>query len=227
MIKTIEFTTFVDAYWKYYITLEKRLIRTEEYVAFDEFNNNAYSIEFLSLLQIICSEIDVLAKAIVTFYDSEFKAKNAGIHKWGFELQQHFPELTDQNIIFRESRTFVPWAGWKIEKVADKNGRLYYKYAEGQKSPAWWNAYNKVKHARTTIEKENINYRNANQKNVLLALSALFLLNRFMMKELNPKGYPTIEKSSIFAVYGWNDEMTESLLVNDNGSVTMIVKSPW
>ena len=36
---------YIKTYWKYFRSLEKRLARTEDYVAFDSVNAKAYSIE--------------------------------------------------------------------------------------------------------------------------------------------------------------------------------------
>lgn len=217
----LDFKTFVEAYWKYYLTLERRLLRTEEYVAFDEFNNRTYSVEYLSLLQIICSEIDVVAKAIAMFHNPVFKNNNARIKNWGFEVQQAFDDIDSQIVIFRGSREFRPWGNWKITTAINKRGQKYYKYTDGSASPAWWNAYNKVKHARTSVEDEHINYYRANQLNVLTSLAALFSLNRFMMRKLDAEGYVDVEKSAIFAMHEWNDEIRESMYVAEDGSVSL------
>lgn len=222
-----DFSTFVEAYWKYYITIEHRFLRTEEYLAFDEANSKAFSIEYLSLLQIICSEIDVLAKAICTYYDTSFKSKDASILKWGFELQQHFPDLMTQEIVFRESKRIKPWDKCELTKKNNKNGNAYYKYKEGCGSPSWWTAYNKVKHSRTTLDGDAINFQKANQKNVLTSLAALYSLNRFIMVKLDNNGYVSIEKSSIFAMYKWSDELVEHNRINPDGTVTMVVRAPW
>ena len=224
-IMKMDFQTFIEAYWKYYLTLEHRLLKTEEYVAFDEFNNKTYSIEYLSLLQIICSEIDVVAKAIALFHNPDFKADNSSIKKWGFEVQQAFNDIDSQIVIFRDLREFSPWGKWKIVTAINKNGQKYYKYTNESASPGWWNAYTKVKHARTSIENEQINYYKANQINVLTSLAALFSLNRLMMRELDAAGYVDIERSTLFAMHGWNDEIRESMYFAEDGHVSLRYKT--
>lgn len=223
----MDFNTYIEAYWKYYLTLERRFLRTEEYVAFDEVNDRTYSVEYLSLLQIICSEIDVVAKAIALFYNSSFKANEASIKKWGYEIQKVFTDIKTQTVVFRESRHIRPWRNWDIVTEINKRGQRYYKYAEGCGSPTWWTAYNKVKHARTSIENDTINYHKANQINVLMSLAALFELNRLMMQKLQSDGYSDVEKSRLFAMKGWNDEIEESLFFDKDGHAFMHIKQPW
>lgn len=60
---TIE--SFTKRYWTYYLDLEKSVISTERYVEHDKGNQSTFSIEYLKLIQVICSEIDVIAKTIV------------------------------------------------------------------------------------------------------------------------------------------------------------------
>ena len=223
----LDFETFVEAYWKYYLTMEHRFLRTEEYVAFDEYNDKTYSIEYLSLLQIVCSEIDVAAKAIARHSNPVFSDNNAGIKKWGYEIQQKFPVLLTQKVLFRGSRILIPWGNWEITSAVNKNGQVYYKYAEGSESPIWWNAYNKVKHARTSKDDNLINFHKANQVNVMTSLAALFSLNRLTMRDLNESGYTDVEKSSIFVMHGWNDEIEENLYFDAEGRAFMHIKQPW
>ena len=77
-VKSVK-ANYVKIYWQYYRSLEKRFLKTEEFVAFDKVNGKAYSFEFLTLLQTICSEIDVVAKAICCFFDKSFPVKEDGV----------------------------------------------------------------------------------------------------------------------------------------------------
>lgn len=53
---------FIKKYWHYYKHLEERFMDISTFVYFDTANFNVYSYEFVSLLQIIGAEIDVLFK---------------------------------------------------------------------------------------------------------------------------------------------------------------------
>ena len=95
-------SVYVKSYWQYYRSLEKRFLKTEEFVAFDKVNSKSYSFEYLTLLQTICSEIDVVAKAVCFHFDNTFPTKDAKIQRWGFRLQKEFPDITNQTIYFRQ-----------------------------------------------------------------------------------------------------------------------------
>ena len=57
-------SVFVRSYWDYYLELEEEFINTKKYVAFEKANGKTYSLEYLKLMQAVCSEIDNVAKYI-------------------------------------------------------------------------------------------------------------------------------------------------------------------
>ena len=63
---------FIKNYWQYYIELEKQFIETQRFFAFDSQNNATFSMEYIKLLQVICSEIDVVGKVIAKHANPEF-----------------------------------------------------------------------------------------------------------------------------------------------------------
>ena len=65
------FESFIKHYWQYYKELEDEIIATRRYVDFDQGNFSTFSVEYLKLYQTICSEIDVLGKAIAHEIDPE------------------------------------------------------------------------------------------------------------------------------------------------------------
>lgn len=212
---------YVKSYWNYYLSLEKRLIRTEEYVAFDEVNSGTYSIEYLALLQATCSEVDVTAKAIDMHHNPSFAANGAGIKKWGYELQRHLPGITEQKVMFLKERELTPWANWTIEQRTNRRSQLFYTYAEHCGSPTWWNAYNRVKHARTTVCESGVNYHLANQENVINALAALYVLHRLMLISLDEDAYALIDRSKLFSISGRNDEIRVTTFFDSTGRMAL------
>ena len=210
-------SVYVKSYWQYYRSLEKRFLKTEEFVAFDKVNSKSYSFEYLTLLQTICSEIDVVAKAVCFHFDNTFPTKDAKIQRWGFRLQKEFPDITNQTIYFRQQKKFTPWAKWTIEQKLNKQGKTYLAYAENCGSPFWWNAYNAVKHARTTIDDGRVNYEKANLKNVLYALGALYILHRLMMRRIDDDMYNYIDKSELFKVPDSYDELNARMFYDNQG----------
>ena len=213
---------YVKTYWKYYKSLEQRLIRTEEFVAFDDVNNKAYSIEYLTLLQTICSEIDVVGKAIASHFNPEFDTENCSIKKWGFEVQKHLTTITTQTVSFKKEKSLIPWTDFAIEERLNKNGKPYIAYADGCSSPEFWKAYTAVKHARTSIDDGRFNYHRANQRNVIDALAALYVMHRLMMKELDGQEYVLLDKSELFRMPDWVDEYHFQLSVNSKGEPCLV-----
>ena len=208
---------YVKSYWKYYLSLEKRFARTEEYLSFDTGNDKAFSIEYLALLQSICSEVDVAGKAIVSHFEPELRVGKADIRKWGYFLQRHIPKVVDVQISFLRERDIAPWKDWRLEQRTNKKGNLYYAYADGSSSPEWWRAYNKVKHARTSVDGGTINYKLANQRNVIAALAALYALHRLMLIQLDADAYATMERSRLFSMPGRKDELRTGTFVDSAG----------
>lgn len=179
----MNFETFYKSYWKYYLELEQSFLETERYVSFDKRNYKAFSVEYVKLLQVICSEIDVVAKEIAKYNDSNFNVRKSNISKWCYELMILFPNVSNQIVMFNDNK-LQPWKSIKYVKYKDAKGNTRFKLDDKHKSPEWWKAYNKVKHQRTTIVKNEPNYVNANLKNVTDALAALYIIEVMMLNEL-------------------------------------------
>ena len=211
---------YIKTYWDYYLLLEERLIKTVNFVAFDEVNNKTYSIEYLALLQTICSEIDVVGKEISYYFNPTFDGDN--IKKWGYYVQRSLSGIESQRVIFNHERTIIPWSKWTIEERTNKKNQKYLSYADGCGSPNWWKAYTDVKHARTSLDDGRVNYHKANQKNVIDALAALFLINRLMMIHLDEECYALVKRSELFVIPERNDEMRTSFVVNADGKPCLV-----
>lgn len=191
---------FIKSYWNYYLELEEQFITTKKFAEFDISNYSTYSIEYLKLFQAVCSEIDVVAKVLSEENYPDFRnIKKKNIQKWGYYLQLSYPNLENSSIIFNGDYKIQPWSNWKYEKYINKQGHLSYKLSSGKKTPFWWIAYNKVKHERTTYSKNNkINYSQANQKNLIYSLSALFILETFYLDSVENTINCPYMKSKLF-----------------------------
>lgn len=182
-------------YWDYYLELESEFYQIKKYVQFDKDNYKTFSIEFLKLLQAICSEIDVLGKYIAVLLNPGFKKKNKPtIRDWWFEIQdnlQVYESVSDcvdpskkptnvcdvslKNYVIDED--FSPWSNYKLEKSNDKMGRTRIKLQADCKAPSWWTAYTDVKHLRTQKDDSGeLNFAKANLENVSNAICALYIL---------------------------------------------------
>jgi len=195
----------ITEYWNYYLSLESQFENSRRYVSFDNANYSTYSIEYVQLLQAICSEIDVVGKVIAQYSNKDFIVDNStNITKWGFEVQKCFKGIDLKTIYFDNSKEIVPFKKWKYKNGTTKQKPIVY-FDDTYKTPQWWLAYNDVKHARTTVdEKEQIqNYKKANLKNVIYALGALYILNMILLQKfaglnLDSQKTYSVKESSLF-----------------------------
>ena len=168
--------------WSFYLRLEKDFIESLNYVEFSEDNYPTYSVEFERLLLSICSEIDVLCKLLCREIDVT-QTPNKFFEYAGILCS--FEDFVSAKVRFENSgQEFAPFSEMTLTE-----------------SPSWWKAYNKVKHERT----DNNNYKKGNLENVFLALSALYMTNRYYCKKistsrLNNEPNP---RSQLFNMVGW------------------------
>lgn len=199
---------FLKSYWSYFLELESQLIETKRYVEFSESNNKTYSIEYLKLYQAVCSEIDVVGKEIAINVNPDFLIKdNCSIKKWGFEMQQKFGSIKDALVLFNRETELQPFKKWQYEKTFSKKNTPYLRIVGGDDGVIkWWKDYNAVKHQRIGLVADNGNFCLANQRNLVLAFSALFLMESMFIESLkveenynlhieNSKLFETVSKS--------------------------------
>ena len=196
---------FIKSYWDYFLELEEQFIETKRFVAFDKANSKSYSIEYLKLYQAVCSEIDVVGKEIAVAVNPTFKIDNyTNIKKWGYEIQQRFPNIKNVEIIFNGEDILQPYKDWEYEKctTVDKNGKVRngLKIKDDKKTILWWQNYNAIKHRRIGLVEGTKNFQLANQSNLILAFSALFTLEMLYITSSLEDKCAEINKSKLFAV---------------------------
>ena len=190
---------FIKSYWEYFLELEEQFLETKRYVDFDKANEKTYSVEYLKLYQAVCSEIDVVAKEIVCVMNPHFKVDNStNIQKWGYEIQQQFPNVKLEKVIFNESMKLTPFDNWEYEWTITKDEKRRLKLVDGSQTPIWWKNYNDVKHQRIGLVAGTKNFQLANQKNLISAFSALFLLESLYMSRITGNETIEFEKSKLF-----------------------------
>lgn len=142
-----------------------------------------YSIEYEKQLLSICSEVDILCKALCKEIASDKTVEK--INQYA-EVLCKYQNMSETKILFENAqKTYIPFEGWTPSE-----------------SPSWWKAYNKVKHNRLN----NDNFKEGNLKNVFNALCGLYLLNRLYFRQIKDS---TLEicpnpQSQIFSVDGWD-----------------------
>lgn len=195
---------FVKNFWSYYLELERQFLETKRYVEFSENNSKAYSVEYLKLYQAICSEIDTVGKEIAADVVSDFVVDtNTNIKRWGYNLQKVFGNIKDDAVIFYDTYTVKPFENWVYEEYDKKlpNGKMGkdLRIVGQKKTIIWWRNYNDIKHQRIGLVSGKKNFQLANQKNVVLSLAALFLLEWRYLNYINTGG-DSIEPSQLFSV---------------------------
>lgn len=168
---------FCKYHWEYYLMLEKDFLQTERFISFDLGKNYLYdkkgctnygnsmcfSNEFIKQYQSICSEIDVILKTICKEINNKSKAKE--IKGYTNEVLKKWPGITNQKVAMKDIE-LIPFMNWSL---------LPYN------SPDWWTPYNNVKHKRIK------NYKEANLKNVLNSLAALYILEHYLVKYIGDR----------------------------------------
>ena len=195
-----ELSNFISSYWNYYLELEEAFKQTQKYVAFDKHNDKTYSVEYLKLIQAVCSEIDVVAKEIARHFDQSFdEIKKPTIIHWGYFIANNIPQITEVQVYLDRNYVVRPWEKFGYKQYSDKNGNIRYRLRSDCKSPSWWSDYNKLKHERTSRNSDGqINFEKANLKNMVLSLAALFSLESIYIGMIHTDFGPRIEESSVF-----------------------------
>lgn len=152
---------FKNTYWNYYLQLENDFFDTVPYCNIDESNNNSFSVKYLQLHIAICSEIDTICKSLCKEFDCDLDESKCGISDYIKILSTKYPTFSHEVValVGYKYRNIQPWKG------IDKNH-----------IPNWWNIYNDVKHHRDQLKNNKENYKYANQKNIIEALCALYVL---------------------------------------------------
>jgi len=147
----------VNNFWNYFVVLEDDLVICSKFIEFSKKNYSTYSMELAHLLLASASECDVLLKEVCRLY-SDTKSKS--INEYFTTLSNNLPSIFHEKIVLRRYKLeFTPYEKWKVND-----------------SPSWWNAYNKVKHNRSS------DFEKANLENTLNSMAALLILNYFWAK---------------------------------------------
>lgn len=152
----------IDLFWKRYLELEKEFLDTEYYVSIDKINGCTFSSKYMSLLEVICIEIECVSKYLLYVYNLIEEIENIDQIKTEFLNKGYLNVLNT--------------------KININNYYLNNVWGENEKIPKWWTIHNKIKHCRY-LKTDNIeNYKLANQFNVLSALAALYNLEILLYK---------------------------------------------
>lgn len=148
-------------HWNYFLALENDLHALSRYVEFVEPNFACYSLEISRILFSAASEADVVAKQLCLNISLQSTAGN--INAYRNEITAAYPNIAGFEVTIPRfgMNPFKPWEKW----------------GEPDGVPRWWTAYNKVKHHRNT------EFHQANLKNAINAVGALFILILYLYKQ--------------------------------------------
>ena len=199
---------FMRRYWNYYLLLEKNFLETEQYLAIDELNFEAFSNEYIKQYQTICSEIDVIAKSYCKEINNSFNGDK--INSYCKCIIENEPDFSSRKVKLVDSDIeMCPWKDWSYTIQTQSNGRPSIMAT----NPDWWVKYNRLKHNRTTINRETHlpYYKLANQKNVLNSLAALFQLELYYFRLLHKKHFSHEAdipdyNSKLFVIENWGSK---------------------
>lgn len=175
-------TDFIKNCWRFYLMLEKRFMETTQYVELSTDNFNTYSLEYVSLLQSVGSELDVFMKVVCGFNQNDRKT----ITDYYNGIILKYPNIKTQSVsVHLLNSPIKPFCGWSLKRP--------------RKSLHWWNAYDSVKHGRID------NYKLASLENVLNALAALYLLEMYYLKDVAKNDEIDIpeRESELFILDNW------------------------
>lgn len=160
----MDWLLYKNTYWNYFEQLEKDFFDTSIYCEIDDCNKSSYSIKYLQALLSICGEIDTIFKTFCKKLDLSLDIDTCGIDDYIRVIKQSYPTFAMEKVVLvgYKYSELVPW------KSIDKNF-----------PPNFWKIYNKVKHHRDSASNGKENYKYANQKTVLEALSALYVLEQY------------------------------------------------
>ena len=151
-----------DFFWNYYMSIEKDLYKTVEYVEPCIENFKTYSQEYAKIINVACAEADVIFKELCMLIDSTYKpdGKNENIDTYKKIILQRFPQIEETWLSLDRAKIDIyPFKDWS------KTGKL-----------SWWKDYQKIKHERKDY------YVKANLENAIYSVGALRILELYYMR---------------------------------------------
>lgn len=171
---------FCKNYWSYYLVLEGRFLKLQNYIAFDKENYKCYSTELIAQFQTICSEVDVVSKILCGFDAADEKTMD----DYRAQYTLRCPGIEAQEVT-------IDYFDVKVQP---------FKALATEHSFPWWTDYNKVKHSRVT------SYQRGNLKNVMFALAGLYVLEKEIYKIITSEE-KMISESEIMHMVGWHESV--------------------
>lgn len=183
---------FIKLYWKQYLSLERDLLESSEYVTIDSKNYGCFSNNYTKIFLMACSELDSISDVFADMIKNDLKLD--------IKIQRVFPAKID--LINNPYPKFKDMAIITNEDIVEKLRYTPFRKFEENETDDWWKDYNLVKHNRTELnEGGKYNYEKANLKNTMTALAALFLLCYLLSSYINDEA-KLVPESQLFEFLG-------------------------
>ncbi|MDZ5713348.1 hypothetical protein [Jeotgalibacillus haloalkalitolerans] len=155
-----------EMHWQYYLSIEKMLVKTNQYVTHSDKNKNTYSDELASILLLACSEIDSLLKQLCKNYGVQSKGKYFSMEDYAKVIEKNMSNelglATGINTINDDDILIFPFEEINSSKP----------YA----NLSWWEDYQAIKHDRIT------NVFKGNLENAVSSVAAQHIILRELIK---------------------------------------------
>lgn len=176
-----------EIYWGYYLSIEKMLEKTRQYVSPSFNNKDTYSDEFAKIILLSCSEIDSLLKYLC-------KLKRINKNGKHYNMQDYAKLLKKINNI--KDIGYCPFYNSSLKEEA----LVVYPFAtlEQEKNYAnlvWWKDYQSIKHNR--IENAEL----GNLHNAVSAIIAHYIILKYAMEYIDNKESRDFVKNTYSSYY--------------------------
>ncbi|MBZ9686811.1 hypothetical protein G9F72_010790 [Clostridium estertheticum] len=193
-------TEFKKVYWKYYLILERDVVDIEPYMSFHPDNYDCFSNELIKIYQAICSEIDVIFKEYCKYIKNKTSIAGSycNIRDYAKYILTQHSEIVRETVHLSELRDckLIPWEEWHFDPDGHRSGSNLQNI-----TPGWWRRYNDIKHNRSSKDANGkYNYQHASLYNILSALAALYVLEKYFYSDLAKDEAPTGKTPNVLIV---------------------------
>ena len=179
-------TDFINIFWSRYMMIERDFIHLSEYVKIDERNYNTFSNEILKQILLVSVEFENL------------------LHQMAMELGVASGTMANHKTMLFDT---LHWDSIVNQKVKVLNTSIelepYKEWSQIGHGVFWWSAYGELKHDMIA------NYTKGSLKVLLYSLSALYILELYVVKYIGDKtadiDVPN-DISKLFEICNWETQ---------------------
>jgi hypothetical protein len=197
----------VNLYWPVYKNLEKEVLILADQIHFSDDQLGIYSVKIAELLLRCATEIEAISKDLYEHDGGDMTPKNPDGTNRDLYFDTDCLQLLETEWLLSKKQVIVSSSNFFFER--DENNiltPLHKSFKRGSSGSDWKKAYMAIKHNRTKDLKQ------ANLKNLIRAMAALYLLNIYysnktfdLKKNKDIAEFDSSLGSSIFSIKIVND----------------------